>query len=464
MMTFRESETLELKKSTSELKEAVVSVAAILNKHGRGELYFGVKNDGTAIGQHVSEKTVREVSHAISEGIEPKVYPEIGKVKIDGKDCIAVSFSGGYRPYFAFGRAYMRVGDENRQLSAAELEKIILDKKNDSGKMSSWDAQPSDCGMRDIGQKAVREFVGRANSAGRIDFKFQGVEATLKKLGLARKGRLTRAAQVLFSSKNPLKVQAAVFAGVEKLTFLDIQQFEGQNLFELLKTSEEYVKKHIMWRVKFGKLEREEIPEIPIDALREALINSLCHRDYQSPQSNYIAIYKDRMEIDNPGSFPENLEPEDYIFKNEPSIPRNPLIAEALYRTKDIEMWGSGLKRIFDECKENEVKVEFRKMKDGFKVIFHRREGHAENARMGQKGARKGPERGQKLLDEIKQNPHIGRRELAEILSIGEKAVRHHIEILKKKGLLKRIGPDKGGHWEITTVKEKKLRDKKKWN
>lgn len=456
-MTFKESETLELKKSTSELKEAVVSITAILNKHGLGKLYFGVKNDGTAVGQHVSEKTVRDVSHAISEGIEPKVYPEVGKVKIDGKDCVLVSFSGGHRPYFAFGRAYMRVGDENRQLSAAELERMMLD-KNNNGEKLSWDAQHSDCGMRDIGSKAVREFVGRANSAGRIDFKFQGVEATLKKLGLTKKGKLTRAAQVLFSAKNPLKVQAAVFAGVEKLTFLDIQQFEGQNLFELLDTSEEYVKKHIMWRVKFGKMEREEIPEIPIDALREALINSLCHRDYQSPQNNYIAIYKDRIEIDNPGSFPENLEPEDYIFKNEPSIPRNPLIADALYRTKDVEMWGSGLKRIFDECKENKVKVEFRKMKDGFKVIFRRREDFA--ATTPKTTFKTTPKTDAAILELVANNPKITKEELASRLNITKDGVKYHIKKLREAGMLRRVGPSKGGHWEITTMKEKKSYDR----
>ncbi|OGJ49830.1 transcriptional regulator, partial [Candidatus Peregrinibacteria bacterium RIFOXYB2_FULL_32_7] len=349
---------------------AVISIAAILNKHSQGELYFGIRNDGTVVGQQVSEKTIRDVSQAISEGIEPKIYPKIEKVNIENSNCILISFSGEKPPYFAFGRAYMRVGDEDRQLAISEIEKLILTKNKEN---MQWDKQVSECILDDIDVRAVKQFVKKANIAGRMDFGFQDVRITLTKLGMIKNEKVLRIAQVLFSSKNQVKVQAAVFAGTEKLTFLDIQQFEGQNIFQLLKTCEEYVKKHIMWRVKFGKLEREEIPEIPIDALREALINSLCHRDYYSPQTNYIAIYKDRIEIDNPGTFPENLEPEDYIFKNEPSVPRNPLIAEALYRTKDIERWGSGLKRIYEECKENDVKVEFKKMKTGFRIIFYRR-------------------------------------------------------------------------------------------
>ena len=83
-----ETETLEFKKSTGELKEAIQSICAILNKHQRGELYFGVKQDGTPIGQVVTEGALREISQKIKNFIEPKIYPEICKVVIDGKDCI----------------------------------------------------------------------------------------------------------------------------------------------------------------------------------------------------------------------------------------------------------------------------------------------------------------------------------------------------------------------------------------
>lgn len=85
-----ETETLEFKKSTGELKEAMHSICAILNKHQHGELYFGVKPDGTPIGQVVTEESLREVSQKIKNFIEPKIYPEINKVVIDGRDCIHV--------------------------------------------------------------------------------------------------------------------------------------------------------------------------------------------------------------------------------------------------------------------------------------------------------------------------------------------------------------------------------------
>ena len=89
-MPFKETETLELKKSTSELKEAIISIAAILNKHQKGEVYFGIKNDGSVVGQDIGEQTIRDVSKAVSDNIEPGIYPEINRGISDGKDCVRV--------------------------------------------------------------------------------------------------------------------------------------------------------------------------------------------------------------------------------------------------------------------------------------------------------------------------------------------------------------------------------------
>jgi ATP-dependent DNA helicase RecG len=127
-LPLKESETLELKKSTSELKEAIISIVAILNKHQSGEIYFGVKDDGTVLGQEPGRKTLRDISKAISDNIEPSIHPFVYQVEIEGKKCILVEFAGNNVPYFAYGRAYIRVADEDRRLSIHELENIILNK------------------------------------------------------------------------------------------------------------------------------------------------------------------------------------------------------------------------------------------------------------------------------------------------------------------------------------------------
>ncbi|MDP2717209.1 MAG: ATP-binding protein [Candidatus Micrarchaeota archaeon] len=153
----------------------------------------------------------------------------------------------------------------------------------------------------------------------------------------------------------------------------------------------------------------------------------------------------DPREIENPGAFPDNLEPEDYIFKNEPSVPRNPLIADGLYRTKDIEKWGSGLKRIYQECKENGIRAEFAKTNAGFKVIFHRPPLNQVPEKVTENQA--------KILTAITRNPKITIPELSSIVAISERKIKENISKLKKKNLLARIGPDKGGHWQVTGEK-----------
>jgi len=142
-----ENETTEFKKTLGQLKDGIISIAAILNKHGEGELWFGVRDDGVPVGINVGEKTVRDISQAIAAHIEPKIFPEITTVSRENTQCIRVHFSGNDKPYFAYGRAYMRVGDEDRQLSAKELENIFRDKNHDALR---WDNKASNAKIADL--------------------------------------------------------------------------------------------------------------------------------------------------------------------------------------------------------------------------------------------------------------------------------------------------------------------------
>lgn len=255
----------------------------------------------------------------------------------------------------------------------------------------------------------------------------------------------------MFCNRSSLEVQAAVFAGIDKLTFLDIKKFEG-NIFELLDKSEKYITERINWRVQFGKMEREEIPEVPVKAIREALVNSLCHRDYTNPKGNEVAIFKDRIEIYNPGDFPEGYTPEDFIKGEERSILRNPLIAETIYKSKDIEKWGSGLKRIYDECRVNKVPVEFKVLKSGFLVVFRRK---LEWVGRNGEGLSEGLSEGLKsLLEAIRDNPGIKAKDLNVVLERRPiKTIERQIKILVHNNLIERRGSRKTGGYYLVDKK-----------
>jgi ATP-dependent DNA helicase RecG len=449
-MKFKESETVELKRSTSELKEAVISIAAILNKHGKGVLYFGIKDDGTVLGQMCGKDTAKDVTEAISTHIEPKIFPDVSAKNIQGKNCIKVVFHGSHRPYFAYGRAYTRVGESDKQLSIQEMEDQFIRKSK-----LLWEREISKKKLSNVSVKAVKEYMRKANGAKRINFKFTNIKATLNKLGLLDKGRLTRAAEILFCNENSMEVQAAVFATKDKITFLDIQKFNG-NLFSLRGQSEEYLKQHIMWRADMSESRRKEIPEVPVRAFSEAIGNSLCHRDYSNPKGNEIAIFKNRIEIYNPGKFPEEIRPEDFLKGKGRSILRNPLIAETMYKSEDIEKWASGLKRIYDECQAVEVRVEFETISTGFLVTFYRPKWEqGEGLKKGdQKRLVEGlverlVENQKKIIKLINENSSISKKKLSDKIGISTTAIDKNISQLKKKSLLRRVGPDKGGHWEI---------------
>ncbi|MCM1540721.1 MAG: putative DNA binding domain-containing protein, partial [Blautia sp.] len=366
-----ETETIEFKRSTGELKEAMYSICAMLNKHQRGELYFGVRADGTPIGQAVTEESLRDVSQKISNFIEPKIYPEINKVILDGKECIHVKFEGNHTPYFAYGVARIRVADEDLQMSPEEITELLLKSGREGNR---WENLISNKMVDDVDEELLKKYILEAHESGRIAISYTDRQTVLNQLELTDGSHLLNAGMALFSDDLVQDIQMAIFATNERLTFNDIQRHHGPVL-KLVDIAEAYIKSNIHWKVEFtGALQRAEIPEVPMDAVREALLNSFCHKDYSLGQSNEVAIYKDRIEIYNPGAFPEGFDPQDFIDRPERPIRRNPKIARILYYSKAIESFGTGLKRIADACDAAGVRYEFKKMKSGFVVCFYRPE------------------------------------------------------------------------------------------
>jgi len=446
MVRLQESETLELKKSTSELKEAIISIAAILNKHQKGELYFGIRNDGEVIGQQVTENTIRGISQVISEHIEPKIFPQINNLLIEGKSCAKVEFDGIEKPYFAYGRAYIRVGDEDKQLSAKELENIFVRKNKDKLR---WDNQICEkARLDDISSTKLKIFLKIAG------LKYDTLENSLEKLKLMHDQQILNTAVILFG-KNPqefmanAKLRCAVFAGTKTSSIIDMNEFEG-DLFYLIEEAQKYVLKNIHTGMRVEGLRRIDIPEIDKEALREAVINAFCHRDYLEPDSVNIAIFTDRVEIRNPGSLYGGLTLTK-ILKENVSKRRNELIAELFHRVHFIEKWGRGIELILSK----EPKTIFKEVADIFYTIFERKKEGLSESKIGG-GQISGQISGQiiskmqkEILGLLKANPKISRAELTAKLNINPSAIQKHINTLKAKSLIKRIGAAKGGYWEV---------------
>jgi ATP-dependent DNA helicase RecG len=234
-MSFKEGETIELKKSLASLKEGLISIAAILNKHGAGELWFGIATSGKPTGLVINDKTLRDISQSVAAHVEPRIYPQITSETLDGKTCIKIAFSGKGKPYFAYGRAYMRVADEDRHLTAKELENLILARNREALR---WDNQPSKASVKDLSERKMKAFVKRAGLL------WDKASNVLEKLGLMQDGQLLNAAPLFFAKEPTLQLRCAVFASRDTVTIIDRHDFTG-DILELIEEAQKYILKNI---------------------------------------------------------------------------------------------------------------------------------------------------------------------------------------------------------------------------
>ncbi len=444
MQPIIESERIELKKSTSELKEGVISITSILNKHQRGRLYFGIANSGKVVGQTVTENSLREVSRAISENIEPKIYPEVRKEKIEEKECIVVDFKGGNTPYFAYGRVYMRIADEDRPMSARELEKMILSKNKEQLR---WDNQIcKSATIDDIDNAAIKQFLAAAKEENRIKISDSNKVLVLKRLKVMSGNNLTNAGVLLFGKKpreffgNAL-VKCGRFKGELKEEFFDMKDIEG-TLFDCIEKSINFLKNNLRLTAKIEGLYRKEKWEIPIEALREAIINALIHRDYTSQGFTYIKLYDNEIVIANPGKLPDTLKIDD-LYQEHESIQRNPLLAEAVYYTGMIDAWGRGIRNIVEILHAEKLpKPTFEESGGHFRIIFKRPEITTELS-----GTLSGTLN--QVLVSVKENPGIQANQISNIIKRPIDTVKKQIKQLVDKELIVRKGSKKTGGYYI---------------
>lgn len=245
----------------------------------------------------------------------------------------------------------------------------------------------------------------------------------------------------------------ARFKGNDKISFLDNLRAEG-NFFDLLDAGMSFFFK---WLPQSGEIKgfvREEHLEIPAEALREALINALCHRQYEKYNLTIgIAIYDDRIEIENPGILPPKLTVESIKLPHI-SYPYNPIIADVLFRTTFLENWGSGAGRIIEACKTQGVPEPQWSINGGFVVITFPRPNVPQGVPQGvpqdvpQDGTR--DENLDKWIEShIINNPQITTEDLAKLLGVTSKTIKRHIA---KMSHIKYVGSGYSGHWEITEI------------
>ena len=350
---------LELKKTTGELKDGMHTACAFLNGAG-GWLVFGVAPKSLKIlGQEVTDNTQREIAQALS-GLEPAVSIDIQYIDVpDRPDCQVIAmyfeaFVWGTAPYTYHGSPYYKVESTTKLMPRNMFEERLRANKPN---YYAWERQTADnITIDDMDEKLIRGAIRLGVEKNRMPATAltEPLSDVLRKLELMNDGVPNNAAAALFSTKlrgyTQMQLRLARFRGINKIEFIDNQRVEG-NFFQLLDAGMAFFLKHLNMSGKIVGFRREENMEVPAEALREALTNCLCHRQFEKYNlTPSIAIYDDRIEIENPGVLPPQLNTET-IKLSHSSYPYNPIMAEVLYRTTFLESWGSGAFRIMEACK-----------------------------------------------------------------------------------------------------------------
>ncbi|QVK06857.1 RNA-binding domain-containing protein [Mycoplasma mycoides] len=455
-MFSREGEQVEFKKSTAELKEAVISLCAMLNKSGRGSVYFGVKNDGTIVGQQIGKTSTSDIANEIKNHIKPNIYPNIVVLKENNLNYISVEVNGTERPYSAYGKYYTRVDDQDQVIDNNELRKLF--QTNEFTNLT-WEKELTKYGEDEVDEQLLINYVRKAYDLGKFPHLFNSVKESLIRLDLMENDRLNNAGYYLFSKNKPITVKLGKFLTDERITLIDNIRFEG-NIFECINRSIEYILKNINQVYVYEDLRRVPRPEIPVKAIREIVVNSFVHMRITSGDYNEISIFPSEVRIYNPGHFPLNTIPANFAEGKISSKPMNPLIATTLYRNNLVENFGTGFQTVFSLCEKNNIKYSYDISNFGFTFSFYRKKTdndflsvheNSKDIEFENKNIVKNinlTSLEENILNYCDKNEKISSlTELADEFDMAWITMQRAVSKLVKKNILKRVGSNKTGYW-----------------
>ena len=434
----KESENVEYKQSLSEWKDGVKSVAAFAAANG-GTILFGVDSCGNPTGVTIGKNTLENLANDIKRNTDPPQFPGIAVEMLDGKTIVVVTVTRSPElPVLAFGRPYKRVGRTDQRLSSAEVRRISLESTG-----TTWDMLVCpNAALDSIDEEGIRQYVSQLRQKRGLEMpNAESIQDVLEKLHLLDSGELKNAAILLFG-KDPnrffpqAQLRCARFKGTDSVDFLDMKAFEG-NLFYLLVQATLFVERHTSMAVEFSadRLYRKETDEYPPEAVREALVNAVCHRDYSDTGNVQVRIFDDRMEIWSPGLLPADLTVESLKGAHQ-SKPRNIRIADCFYRAGLVEQWGTGTNRMVTECLDWRLpEPEFEEVGGCFVVRF-RNVKHAISL-LGEEGLN---ERQTAVLALLRQGGSISSPEYAATYQVSRTTAFRELRAMTSRGLLSLIG------------------------
>ncbi len=466
-----ESRNVEFKERLPNHSEKYTkTIIAFANTQG-GRLIIGIDDktrEVVGINRDDAFGLMDSISNAVSDTCIPQIVPNIELQTIDGKTVIVVTVvPGPNRPYYLKIKGkengtFIRVGGTSRPACAEKIKELEME-----GARISWDELV--CIGYEVTEKQIEKLCKDIMTY-RKNANLPKQKVTYTQLinwKLLRKEEdfmlASNAFVLLTSDYFPFsKTQCAVFKGKERTVFLDKKEYTGP-IYEQIEDAVLFVLRNIRLRAKIDGLIRKESYELPIEAIREMIINAHCHRNLADNSCVQVALYDDRLEVTSPGGLYNGLTYEDIM--NGHSKLRNRVVANVFNQMGLVEAWGTGIRRIKEAAETYQLPVpNIQAFDDMFRVNFYRSQvstiekGNSEKIRRkfgedSEKIRREDnfelSETQQNILSLLQKNGRLSAKAIAEVLSVSARTVEKNIKILKNQGILIRHGSPKGGYWEV---------------
>ncbi|MFH1209941.1 MAG: helix-turn-helix domain-containing protein [archaeon] len=431
-----EGYNIEFKESFS--SDSAKEICAFANSTG-GKILIGISDNKQIKGIEITNRLKSQI-HDLVRNFDPKLA--VSLEEFDNILIINVP-EGKNKPYSASGKFYVRQGTNSQQLTTDEIREFF----QKEGKIFFDESVNKEFSFKNgFSKTKFSIFIQRANLSKTISD-----EDILKNLGVLTKTGKFKNAGVLFFCDNVEKffrhaiITCVLYKGNDKYKIMDRKDFTEDTISNY-NGAMTFLVRNLRLEYKIETAgPREEILEIPEDALREAIINAMAHRDYNEKGANIqIDIFDNRVEISNPGGLISMIKKEEFGKK---SISRNPLLF-SLFKSADlVEKIGSGIGRMRNAMRNAGLPMPKFIFTNFFTVILRRPPTPQVTPQVTPQAEL--TELENKIVSEIKINPKISRKELAKKLGIGSETVKEYLEKLKTKGVLKRVGKTSAGYWEI---------------
>lgn len=444
-----ENQNIEYKESWRD--EYLKWICGFANAQG-GKIYIGVNDSGIVVGVKNAKTLMEDIPNKIQSAMG--IVADVNLLEKDGLQYIEIVV-----PAYPVGISYKgvyhyRSGSTKQILNGPALEAFLMRKRG-----ATWDNMPLPVfKMSDVDDNAVNIFRILASGKGRIDPTLlnEPKEVLLDKLHLVRDGYLTNAAMLLFS-KDPERYQLGAFIKIgyfeNDADLLYQDEIHGSLLEQVDKAIEVIYLKYMRAKIRYEGIRRIERYFVPEEALREALLNAVCHKQYQSGIPVQVSVYEDRLYVANIGSLPEDWTYEKLMQKHA-SKPFNPNIASVFYYAGFIESWGRGIEKICSALKADNLPMpEYTVNPGDIMIKFTGPEDRIIRVtdRVTDKVTDKVTEKERALLRLLDEDPGYTSAQLVDKLAVSRKTLALIIKSLKEKGIIERIGSDRKGYWKINT-------------